>query len=591
MSESRSTQPRHIEHANNNVRGPLILSDNPRIRAQRLIRLAGSRTNLLFAGTRVEVRGSGELADAVRETLRGFGARMRGTDRPRLVFVTDDLANNPRALAAEYGVAAGGIPTLLVSDEPSARISRVLTTRGWAASELRAGVVGFSREGRVIAVIEAAVEPGADNADSRIDWAWSAMPATAALAAELSSSGLLSGRRIGVSLVLEPKTAALAVALTDAGAEVAVFSADSETDPAVAAALSARGVRVCAPGGAGAAATDAENAAAILDWAPDLLIDDGSHLVRLAHTERRGTLDTLRGAAEETTSGVRPLVEMAAEGELTIPVIAVNDARTKGLFDNLHGTGQSCVLAIADLLDPVAHPARTLPLRDILGARWLVIGFGPVGQGVARHAAALGADVSVLDRDPVRALAAAHDGYGVLSNIDDSELTEIDVVVSATGVWHTVDLALLERVAADTVVAVAGGIDDEIALDDARDAGWSVREITPQVSAWSAPERPERTVYVLADGGGVNYTAAEGNPIEVMDLSFATQLVALRQLSNGGLEPGLHPIDTAAEAEVAGLVLEQRMGRTTLALQATPDRAGGAAQHWSTHRYRATPAE
>ncbi|WP_245992049.1 adenosylhomocysteinase [Mycetocola lacteus] len=562
------------------------LSDNPRIRAQRLIRLAAARTNLLFAGTRIEVRGHGDVAEALRGVLSGFGVRLGGTDRARLVFLADDGTADPRALAAEFAVAAGETLTLLVSDDPNTRISRALTARGWAGAELRAGVVGFAREGRAIGAIEMFVTPGADNADDRIDWAWTAMPATHALADDLSGSGLLRGRRVGVSLVLEPKTAALALALRDTGAEVAVFSAVSETDPAVAEALSARGVRVFAPGGAGSAETDADNAAGILDWHPDLLIDDGSHLVRLAHTERRGTLETLRGAAEETTSGVRPLVEMAAEGELRIPVIAVNDARTKGLFDNLHGTGQSCVLAIADLLDPVENPGRTLPRRDVIGAVWLVIGYGPVGQGVARHAAALGAQVLVLERDPVRALAAAHDGYGVVSSIADPEVDTVDVVVSATGVWHTVGLDLLTRVREDTVIAVAGGIDDEIALDDAHAAGWTVRRVEPDLSAWSAPATPAKIVYVLADGGGVNYTAAEGNPIEVMDLSFATQLVALRQLCRDGLEPGLHPIDTAAEAEVAALVLEQRMGRTAVDIPTDPGRVGGAAQHWSTHRYR-----
>ncbi|MFZ4842833.1 adenosylhomocysteinase [Mycetocola saprophilus] len=568
------------------------LSDNPRIRAQRLIRLAAARTNLLFAGTRIEVRGQGETARALRSVLGGFGARLAGSDRARLVFLAEEGTVEPRALAAEFNAAEGEVPTLLVSDDPGTRISRALTARGWTGTELRAGVVGFIREGRAIAVIETFSTSGADNADARIDWAWSAMPATQALAEDLATSGLLRGRRVGVSLVLEPKTAALALALRDTGAEVAVFSAASETDPAVAAALGARGVRVFAPAGHADTppVTDADNAAGILEWSPDLLIDDGSHLVRLAHTERRGALGTLRGAAEETTSGVRPLVEMAAEGELRIPVIAVNDARTKGLFDNLHGTGQSCVLAIADLLDPVGNPGRTLPRRDVIGATWLVIGFGPVGQGVARHAAALGARVLVLDRDPVRALAAAHDGYGVIASIDDPELDIVDVVVSATGVWHTVGLDLLARVREDTVIAVAGGIDDEIALDDARAAGWTVRRVEPDLSAWSAPASPAKIVYVLADGGGVNYTAAEGNPIEVMDLSFATQLVALRQLCRGGLEPGLHPIDTAAEAEVAALVLEQRMGRTAVTVPTDPGRAGGAAQHWSTHRYRAEPS-
>src|SRR5690606_37354293 len=194
--------------------------------------------------------------------------------------------------------------------------------------------------------------------------------------------------------------------LADAGCEVALFSAVSETDPEVAAELAADGrVSVFAPTGAvsrdAAARLDVEHAAAILDWAPEYLIDDGSHLIRLAHTERPSALEHLRAAAEETTSGVRPLREMAAEGSLRVPVIAVNDARTKTDFDNLVGTGQACVLAIADLLDgadSAGGDRRQDGYRGITGTRWAVIGYGPVGVGTARFAAALGARVTVVER-------------------------------------------------------------------------------------------------------------------------------------------------------------------------------------------------
>ncbi|MBL3698360.1 adenosylhomocysteinase [Leucobacter luti] len=424
---------------------------------------------------------------------------------------------------------------------------------------------------------------GADAA-ARIDWAARGMPATAQLAAGLREATGASAPRIAVSLVLEPKTAAFTLALAAAGCEVAVFSAVSETDPEVAAALAATGrVTVCAPLAPVTgdwAVIDARNAAAVLDWAPELLIDDGSHLVRLAHSEKPEALATLRAAAEETTSGVRPLHEMAAAGELRIPVIAVNDARTKTGFDNLIGTGQSCVFAIADLCD-AANPHY----RGVAGSRWAVLGYGPVGQGVARFAAALGARITVVEQDPVRALAALHDGFDAAAAV--TALPAADVVVSATGVWHTLDAAGVALLRPDTVVAVAGGIDDELALDELVAAGWTARERAPRVAEWRAPGATAGPL-VLAEGGGVNYSAGEGNPIEVMDLSFATQLAALTRLLTAELSPGVHTLSVADEHAVARAALAARGGSA----DATPQRSrpGGAAQPWTVHRYRATRA-
>ncbi|WP_244304639.1 adenosylhomocysteinase [Leucobacter viscericola] len=434
-----------------------------------------------------------------------------------------------------------------------------------------------------------------ESAERRINWAAQGMPVTAYLATLLGElqkqrGETLAPPRIAVSLVLEPKTAALTFALADAGCEVALFSAVSETDPEVARAVADDGrVAVFAPISSGDAQADAreqaridaEHAAAVLDWGADYLIDDGSHLIRLAHTERAEALLRLRGAAEETTSGVRPLLEMVDEGSLRIPVIAVNNARTKMDFDNLIGTGQSCVFAIADALE--AHAVATgSPYGAISGARWVVIGYGPVGVGVARFAAALGAHVTVVERDPVRALSALHDGFEAGST--EQALPTADVVVSATGVWHTVTAAGFELLRAGAVVAVAGGIDDELAIDDLAAAGWRVEARSEHSAEWISPGA-DRGVIVLAGGGGVNYSASEGNPIEVMDLSFATQLAALIRLMGEDLAPGVHPILTADEDLVARTALTFRGGSADPA--PTSARPGGAAQPWQVHRYRA----
>ena len=431
--------------------------------------------------------------------------------------------------------------------------------------------------------------PRGASAAARIAWAATGMPATAALAARLGAKRADAalggaGLRIGVSLVLEPKTAAFARVLADAGCAVAVFSAVSETDPEIAAEL-ARDERIAVFAPTAAVAdtaleTDAAHAAAILDWSPDLLIDDGAHLVRLAHTERPAAVATLLGAAEETTSGVRPVREMAALDELRIPVIAVNDAHTKTDFDNRIGTGQSCVFAIADVLDGAAPR----PYAGIAGSRWAVIGYGPVGQGVAQFAAALGAEIVVVEQDPVRALLAIHDGHEAAPGA--SALPNADVVVSATGVWHTLGSEAMATLRDGAVVAVAGGIDDEIALDDMRSAGWSKREIGPGIAAWRGPgTEPVHGVRVLAAGGGINYTAGEGNPIEVMDLSFATQIAALMRLLETSPAPGVHLLSAADEHLVAEAALIARGGGVDPASNSA--RTGGAAQPWRVHRYRA----
>lgn len=626
-------------------------SATPELMAERALRLAAGCSNGLLSGAVCEVvvdsaesAAGTEVAAVLRLALSRMGARQfdarRSLATPDYVFVTGDTSATRIAELMEQRVrGAERLPAIFVAvgsspaaDDLEAALG---TARRWRRREPRAQLAEFRVDGQAVALavpaaqlIELDERGRVAESAARIEWARRGMPATAGLARALGESGAVNGVRVGVSLVLEPKTSALALALRDAGAEVAVFSADGETDRAVATALAETGIAVFAPqldlggqdperGKGGTAATgsatatdsatataidlDAANAAAVLDWRPELLIDDGSHLVRLAHTERPGALDTLRAASEETTSGVRPLIEMAAESALRIPVIAVNDARTKSEFDNRIGTGQSCVFAIADLLDSAAAREASgvgqLPAspaerevagsgvpditRGVAGTHWVVVGYGPVGVGVARFAAALGATITVVERDAVRALQALHDGF------ESSTLAEAlplaDVAVSATGVWHTLgadDLALLRPGAA---VTVAGGIDDELALEVLSERGWSAEAHAPHLATWRAPGHTDGPL-VLADGAGVNYTAGEGNPIEVMDLSFATQLSALARIAEGRDELGVHMLDLADERRVALAALAAHGG--TVDAADTDARPGGAAQHWTSHRYR-----
>lgn len=531
------------------------------LRIERAIRAAGRAGNRLLAGARVSVEVN-DAADAreLRAVLREMGAREGDAEGAAFVFA--DSVNE-----------AAVVPSV-----PSAHAGAPLPVT-------RVGLDGTL----------ASVRDG--DAAGRIAWAAAGMPVTAALAEALRDRG--KQPRIAVSLVLEPKTAAFVLALARSGCEVAVFASVSETDPAVAAELARGGeVRVFAPtsdmSGESAemiAALDAQHAADALAWAPELLIDDGAHLVRLAHTEHPEALVALRGAAEETTSGVRPLREMAELGELRIPVIAVNDARTKTNFDNRIGTGQSCVFAIADVLE-----AGQPHYAGVNGSHWAIVGYGPVGEGTARFARALGARVTVVERDPVRALAALHDGYE--ADTLAAACAEADVVVSATGVWHTLSVADVAALRPGTVLAVAGGIDEELPLEALAAAGWETRYRADHIGEWIAPGAVAGPL-MLANGGGVNYSASEGNPIEVMDLSFATQLAALLRLLEGELAPGLHLLSAAEERRVAEAALfagggnyEQgnsgrgTSGRGNFERGNFAARPGGAAQPWNVHRFR-----
>lgn len=374
----------------------------------------------------------------------------------------------------------------------------------------------------------------ADSPEDRLAWARSHMPVTLGVASSLD----LTGVRIGVALVLEPKTAVLALALADAGAEVFVFGHAEEVRPAVADALRQAGLTVFADP---APTREEQLARDFLSCGLHLLLDDGSHLIRLAH-EVEGALDHLIGAAEETTSGLRPLREWQQAGRLRIPVVASNDARTKTLFDNAYGTGQSCLMTILDLLDPGQHG---WPLWD---KQVVVAGYGDVGRGFAKLTAALGGRVAVAELDPVRELQARMDGHrtGPL----DALVTDADLVVSATGVRHTITASQLAQMRQDTVVAVIGGVEQEVAMTDAEAAG--ARWVSDDVMAL----RSGRAVCILDRGNCINVTAGEGNPIEIMDLSFGVQVAAIRHLLNyRGLPPGVHSLPREADDAVARAAL------------------------------------
>ncbi|WP_327091222.1 adenosylhomocysteinase [Nonomuraea sp. NBC_01738] len=443
--------------------------------AQAVIQAVLRDTNLLLTGKRVAIAGDAPPGLAAR--LRAMGAH------PGSPIGEADLVFGEAVQPSE--VKAGAI----------------------VAGNVRRGGPGGGHGGGQGGGHGGGLGTGAE----RIAWARRFMPVLGALAGDLR----LDGARIGLVLVLEPKTAVLALTLRDAGAEVTVHCPGRETDDDVAAALAREGVGVLAKRGT-TRAEDDDLARRMLDQGLDLLVDDGSRVIRLAHAEDR--LGPIRGAAEETTSGLRPLRVMRERGELRVPVMAVNDARSKVLFDNVYGTGQSCVMAALDLTG-----------LELDGAVVAVAGYGHVGQGVARYAAALGADVVVSEVEPFAALRAHHDGHRVLPLV--RACAEADLVFSATGIAHTITAGHLAAMRPGTYVAVAGGVRDEVELP--------------------APGH----VTVLADGECVNCAAAEGNPVEIMDLSLSVQALAVEHLLHHDLPPAVHLLPEALDERVARLKL------------------------------------
>jgi adenosylhomocysteinase len=376
----------------------------------------------------------------------------------------------------------------------------------------------------------------------RIDWVRRNMPILNRLEREFATERPFAGRRIAVCIHLEAKTAYLALVLRAGGATVAVTGSNPEsTKDDVVAALAAEGLHVFARHGASPEEMRRYMGFA-LELAPHVVIDDGGDMVELLHESHRTHAAEMLGACEETTSGVLRAKARAAAGELRFPVVLVNDARCKYLFDNVHGTGQS-------VWDAVLRSTNLV----LAGKTVVVVGYGWCGRGVALRAQGLGAHVVVCEVDPIKAADALMYGCRVMPLADACRIA--DVVLTVTGVRHTLRREHFPLLKHNVLLANAGHFWEEIDVGALAGLAVERRELRTNVEGFRLPDG--RWLNLLGGGNIVNIACGDGHPAEIMDMSFALQLLAARHVvqNAGSLVPACHPVPAAIDARVAELKL------------------------------------
>jgi adenosylhomocysteinase len=382
----------------------------------------------------------------------------------------------------------------------------------------------------------------------RIEWASGEMRVLALIRERFQKERPLTGITIGACLHVTTETANLVETLFAGGAEVALCASNplSTQDDVAAALCEETGIEVYAIKGEDNE-TYYRHINSVLDTRPNVTMDDGADLVSLLHKERQDQLGEVIGGTEETTTGVIRMRAMAADGALRYPIVSVNDANTKHLFDNRFGTGQSTI-------DAIMRSTNLL----LAGRTVVVCGYGMCGRGVASRAKGLGAQVVVTEVDPLPALEAAMEGYRVMPLREAARIGEVFVTVTGdTGVIRREHLELMRDGA---VLANAGHFDVEIDKSALAElAGGAVRRIRDFVDEFTFADG--RRVHLLAEGRLVNLAAAEGHPAAVMDMSFANQALSVEWIvkRRGTLDPEVHPVPAEIDAEVARLKL-QTMG-------------------------------
>jgi adenosylhomocysteinase len=378
----------------------------------------------------------------------------------------------------------------------------------------------------------------------RIEWADSNMPVLRAIRERFERERPLAGYRISACLHVTTETANLMRALKSGGADVVLCASNpiSTQDDAAAALVAEYDVSVFAIKGEDNDTYYAHIDAAV-DHKPQLTMDDGADVIGVLHSARREQLGDIIAGTEETTTGVIRLKALEADGMLGFPIIAVNEAKTKHLFDNRYGTGQSTI-------DGIVRATNVL----LAGKKFVVAGYGWVGRGVAMRARGMGAHVIVTEVDALRALEAVMDGYEVLTMDRAAEVG--DIFCTATGDKSVIARTHMERMKDGAILANTGHFNVEIEIPGLRALAAETREARQFIEEFKLEDG--RRLYLVADGRLVNLSAAEGHPAQVMDMSFANQaLSAEYAVQNAAkLERRVYPVPEEIDSEIARLKLE-----------------------------------
>ena len=384
----------------------------------------------------------------------------------------------------------------------------------------------------------------ADLGRRRTEWAFQSMPVLQTIRKQFIRNQPLAGMRVSACLHVTTETANLMITLRDGGASVVLCASNplSTQDDVASTLVRDYGIPVYAIKGENNDVYYSHLSAAA-DHRPHITMDDGADLVHLIHTTRRELLADIVGGTEETTTGVIRLRAMAKEGVLGYPIVAVNDALTKHLFDNRYGTGQST-------LDGIIRATNVL----LAGLTVVVAGYGWCGRGVASRARGMGANVVVTEIDPTKAIEAVMDGFRVMSMLDATAIG--DVFITVTGNKHVIAKEHFEQMKSGAILCNSGHFNVEIDLDALAKMASSRRETREFVEEFVL--RDGRKVYVLGEGRLINLAAAEGHPASVMDMSFANQALAAEYMvkNHSSLQKTVYSVPEDLDKQVAKMKLE-----------------------------------
>jgi adenosylhomocysteinase len=384
----------------------------------------------------------------------------------------------------------------------------------------------------------------ADKGRLRIEWAGQSMPVLHQIKERFAREKPLNGARLGLCLHVTTETANLAQTLKAGGAEVYVCASNplSTQDDVAASLVKHDQISVFAIKGEDRD-TYYQHLNSVLDARPTITMDDGADLVSVLHSERSELIENVLAGTEETTTGVIRLKAMSRDGALKYPVIAVNDADTKHLFDNRYGTGQSTI-------DGIVRATNRL----VSGSVFVVCGYGWCGRGVAMRAQGLGASVVVTEVDPLRALEAVMDGFRVMPIAEAAPLG--DFFCTVTGDINVIRREHFQEMKSGAIVANSGHFNVELDLEGLAQISSQRREIRDYVEEFTLDDG--RRVYVLGEGRLINLAAAEGHPSSVMDMSFANQALSAEHVLNNhqSIALGVHSVPEDIDKEIARLKLK-----------------------------------